>query len=138
VSPLLYVSYRERGASPEDKVENAFRITVTNVDNNFDYLRIYSIHRTSVDATPICKRIQDIAIDGLETIPNVGLKASYIDIGTTGDEVDPTELFYKGGETISALTLEQKDNTLFLGNINITRPQIPSAWRSPINNSGLK
>lgn len=138
VSPLLYISYRDRGASPEDKVENAFRITVLNIDPNFDYLRIYSIQRTSADATPVCKRIQDIAIDNLQDIPNVGLKASYIDTGTTGDTVDPTELFYKGGETISALTLEQKDNTLFLGNINITRPQIPQALRAPINNSSLK
>lgn len=130
VTPLYYISYRERGASPEDKVENAFRITVEKVDSNFDYLRIYSIQRTSIDGTPICKRIQDIEINDLDDST-----ASYIDIGTSGDSVDPAELFYKGGETISALTLEQKDNTLFLGNIHITRPQIVDTLKTNIQSN---
>lgn len=128
-SPLLYVSYRDRGGSPEDKVENAFKITVDNVDNNFDYLRIYSIQRTSIDGTPICKRIQDVSLEGLT-------KVSYTDTGTNGDNVDPVELLYKGGETISAYTLEQKDNTLFLGNIDVTRPQILEDLRNP--DTGIK
>ena len=120
-TPLYYISHKERGGSPEDKVDNAFRITIENVDGNFDYLRIYSIQRTSINATPICKRVQDIQIKELEN--NV---ASYLDTGINGDSIDPTELLYKGGETISAETMEQKDNTLFLGNLKITRPNISS------------
>lgn len=115
-SPLLYISYKDRGASPEDKVENAFRITVTNPDTKFDYLRIYSIQRTSINATPICKRIQDISLSGL-----TDSKVSYIDTGTSGDSIDPTELLFKGGESITAETIEQKNNTLFLGNLTIAR-----------------
>ncbi len=109
-TPLCYISHLDRGAAPDQKVENAFKITVSNVDTNFDYLRIYSIQRTSVDGTPICKRVQDIYIQGLKTV-------SYIDTGYGGDTIDPTELLYKGGEVITASTIEQKDNTLFLGNI---------------------
>jgi hypothetical protein len=116
-TPLLYVSYKDRGASPEDRVENAFKITVENVDTSFDYLRIYSIQRTSINGTPICKRIQDIAISGLDNV-------SYTDTGMSGDSVDPTELLYKGGEVIKAGTLESKDNTLFIGNIEINRANI--------------
>lgn len=128
-SPLLYISYRDRGASPEDKVENAFQIKISNIDTNFDYLRIYSIQRNSIDATPICKRIQDIAITGdVKTSRN----ASYIDTGTSGDSIDPTELLYKGGEVISAYTIEQKDNTLFLGNLEIKRPQIEQTIKDKI------
>lgn len=123
-SPLQYISFRDRGASPEDRVENAFKITVENVDTNFDYLRIYSIQRTSIDGTPICKRIQDIALD------NHSYSVSYIDIGTSGDSLDPTELLYKGGEVISALTMEQKDSTLFLGNLKIERQEIGSELRA--------
>lgn len=119
-SPLLYISYSDRGASPEDKVDNAFRITVSNIDQNFDYLRIYSIQRTSINGTPICKRIQDIEIKKSAS----EVSASYIDTGTTGDAIDPTELLYKGGEVITASTIEQKDNTLFLGNISITRERV--------------
>ena len=111
--------------------------TGTRVDGNFDYLRIYSIQRTSLDAEPLCKRIQDIAISGLTEIPDVGLQASYTDTGTGGDTVDPTELLYKGGETISALTMEQKDNTLFLGNISIDRPQLDASFKESLQ-EGVK
>lgn len=116
-SPLLYISHRDRGAAQDDKVENAFRITVKNVDMHFDYLRIYSIHRTSINATPECKRIQDIKLSDLEYISNVGYVASYIDNGMSGDIVDPTELLYKGGEVIIANSITQKDNTIFFGGI---------------------
>lgn len=60
-SPLYYVSYNNRGASPEDKVGNSFDITIDNIDKNFDYIRIYSIHRTSIDAVPTVKRVVDLA-----------------------------------------------------------------------------
>lgn len=131
-SPLLYISYRDRGGSPEDKVENAFRIIVEGLDMNFDYLRIYSIQRTSINATPICKRIQDIELAGLKPDEHGTYKASFLDTGTTGENVDPTELLYVGGETITADTIEQKDNTLFFGNINISRPQIDADKASGI------
>ena len=61
-SPLYYVSYNNRGASPEDKVGNSFTIGISNADTNFDYIRIYSIHRTSIDSTPTCKRVVDISV----------------------------------------------------------------------------
>ena len=231
-TPLHYISYRDRGASPEDKVENAFRITITNPDAHFDYLRIYSIQRTSIDSTPIVKRIQDLSLadaqsktiqsdyfalsinkptwslngsisspedmsysefknpfgdgsircfgtdqfdyiiadgthvefkeaqaqgcmwitenpithdditgywifatDGISSDTLIPIEVtgekdviqlSYIDTGTSGDSIDPTELLYKGGETIVAETMEQKDGTLFLGNISIKRDQLKS------------
>ena len=60
-SPLYYISYNNRGASPEDKVSNSFNIEVVNVDRRFDYIRIYSIHRTSINATPDVRRVVDLA-----------------------------------------------------------------------------
>lgn len=126
-SPLLYISHKDRGASPEDKVENAFKITVESPDYaSFDFLRIYSIHRTSINATPVVKRIQDLS---LKDKPS---KVSYIDTGTSGNTVDPTELLYKGGESITAETLEQKDGTLFLSNLSISRAMIESTLRDEI------
>ena len=116
-TPLQYISYVDRGGSPEGKIANSFRITVTGVDRNFEYMRIYSILRTSRDATPLVKRIQDIEINGSTTL-------SYMDNGLSGETVDPTELLYKGGDEIKAKTLEQKDGTLFLGNFSVTRPQL--------------
>ena len=250
-SPLLYISHKDRGASPEDKVENAFKITLKNIDKSFDYVRIYSIQRTSIDAVPIVRRVQDINTkldsvsirserwlstksikiynDNIELQPSwiygkdysvlsgensplifnniqtpsgsftedlywygftksdypklkiqtedgivtwdedstndstlwvssifcktngvvpedtlgyhivqttdtnytqsVGVKVqvnpldiiTFLDTGISGDAIDPTELLYKGGESIVAQTIEQKDGTLFLGNLELKR-----------------
>ena len=61
-SPLYYTSYNNRGASSEDTVGNSFNITVDYVDTSFDYVRIYSIQRTSIDSVPEVKRVIDISI----------------------------------------------------------------------------
>lgn len=219
-SPLYYISYNNRGASPEDKMSNSFNIEVVNVDKRFDYIRIYSIHRTSINATPDVRRVVDLApstgrsnyklssyeinlpankmtmhrigsgaektLDQYEpsysgsnykswtfdtneyyginfggdhltwgtgtsfiiTITN-GNKASmqlansgnmtgtfsiakvtYTDNGSSGDSVDPTELLYIGGEEVVFGTMAQKDNTLFLGDIETKRKTLDSTIRS--------
>lgn len=219
-SPLYYISYNNRGASPEDKVSNSFNIEVVNVDRRFDYIRIYSIHRTSINATPDVRRVVDLApptgrssyklssyeinlpankmtmykrgsgaektLDQYEpsysgsnykswtfntneyysinfggdyltwgtgtsfiiTITN-GNKASmklansnnmtgtlsiakvtYTDNGSSGDSVDSTELLYIGGEEVVFGTMAQKDNTLFLGDIETKRKILDSTIRN--------
>lgn len=221
-TPLYYISYNDRGASPEGKVSNSFEIKIANADKNFDYIRVYSIHRTSINATPEVRKVIDLVpstvssrraytsyeIDlpadkmtmwkwktGAEktldqytpsdsgsnskswifstneymsinfgrgyltwpllantsfiiTVTN-GNKASmklingmsmtgvtsesmatYIDNGLSGDTVDPTELLYKGGEEVIFGTMDQKDNTLFLGNIKLKRSSIDDTIRN--------
>ena len=123
-SPLYYISYNNRGASPEDKVSNSFNIEVVNVDRRFDYIRIYSIHRTSINATPDVRRVVDLA-------PPINIaKVTYTDNGLSGDSVDPTELLYIGGEEVVFGTMAQKDNTLFLGDIETKRKTLDSTIRS--------
>lgn len=123
-SPLYYISYNNRGVSPEDKVSNSFNIEVANVDRRFDYIRIYSIHRTSINATPDVRRVVDLA-------PPINIaKVTYTDNGSSGDSVDPTELLYIGGEEVVFGTMTQKDNTLFLGDIEIKRKTLDSTIRS--------
>lgn len=123
-SPLYYISYNNRGASPEDKVSNSFNIEIVNVDRRFDYIRIYSIHRTSINATPDVRRVVDLA-------PPVNIaKVTYTDNGSSGDSVDPTELLYIGGEEVVFGTMTQKDNTLFLGDIETKRKTLDSTVRN--------
>ena len=47
VSPIQYISYFNRGAEAGKLISNSFKIEINNVDTNFEYIRIYSIHRTS-------------------------------------------------------------------------------------------
>lgn len=109
-TPLYYVSPKDRAGSPEESISCYFTIDIDFPDNNFEYIRIYSIHRTSIDAVPTVKVLEDLSITNSNTI-------SYTDTGNTGSIIDPSQLLYIGGESIIAGCIEHKDNTLFLGNI---------------------
>ena len=61
-SPINYIAPETRGASPEDTVNNSFSIKVINPDDNFDYVRIYSVFRSSENGTPVCKKVCDLKI----------------------------------------------------------------------------
>lgn len=115
-TPLNYISFYDRGASPEEKVPCSFTINVNNVERKFDYIRIYSIHRTSIDATPTVKIVKDIKIEA----DNI----TFTDNGTTGEVFDNTALYYIGGESIIASHIATKDNTLFLGDIKLQHSSI--------------
>lgn len=132
-TPLYYISPKDRGAAPDEKVDNAFQITVEGLDTKFEYLRIYSIQRTSINATPLAKRIQDIYIKDIK-LKDGKYSTTYIDNGSSGDSIDPTELLYKGGEVISCYTMKDKDGTLFLGNLNLKRDSLNNL-KSTIQNS---
>lgn len=121
---LLYISANNRGGSPEETIDNIFNITVKNIDPNFQYLRIYSIHRTSIDAVPTVKSVTDIDITNININEEGILKCTYTDTGRSGTTEDPTKLLYIGGEHIIANSFTHKDGTLFLGNIKIERQDI--------------
>lgn len=113
-TPLNYISLKDRGGDPEETVNNLFKIDISSVDTNFEYLRIYSVHRTSLDAIPTVKLLTDIPIS---KDMSTDYTISFIDSGTGGEIIDPMTLLYIGGKEIVASTLGTKDNTLFLGNI---------------------
>lgn len=109
-SCLNYISYQQ-GITNDKKISCNFNISISNVDSSYDYIRLYSIMRTSLDATPEVKRLTDIYIK--DTKEDV----HFTDNGKIGDTVDPMLLLYLGGDKIIADTLTSKDDTLFLGNI---------------------
>lgn len=111
VSPLYYLAFEDRGAKADETVNNAFKITIRNLDSSFDYVRIYSIQRNKINGVPSVRRVVDLKIDAN------GGAVSYMDTGTAGEAVEPTEMFYKGGKEIVAQTIAEKDNTMFFGNI---------------------
>lgn len=117
-SPLYYISFVDRGAKADEITSNSFEITIKNPDKNFEYVRIYSMYRSSLDATPLVKKVIDLPV------PKDSNEIIYTDTGTNGEIIDPTELYYIGGEEISVGTFTSKDNTLFLGDITIKRDRL--------------
>ena len=129
-TPLHYLALSDRGGSPEENVNNTFHISIVNPNTNFDYVRIYSIYRTSINGIPIVKQLADIECNSPSPI-------TYTDRGVDGNIIDPRILLYIGGEQIIANTLNQKDNTLFLGNITLKREIIEDSIATYIKNNSV-
>ena len=57
-----------------------------------------------------------------------GESITIADNNTIGETIDHSQLLFVGGEEITAETITQKDGTMFLGGINIKRPQITGSY----------
>ena len=88
-SDLQYLAYN-KGVSPEEKVNCSFMINISNLDAQFDYLRIYSIIRTSQDATPTVKRVIDLSISNTNKNKTSLAKVSTLNIGSNLDDFGKT------------------------------------------------
>lgn len=119
VSPLYYISPKESGLAADDTSGCSFEITLSNLNTDFDFVRLYAIYRSSENATPNVRIVGDYAIskDSDDSI-------SVVDTGTFGSTIDASSLLFMGGQYIIAGTLAEKDNTLFLGNIKNAVPNI--------------
>lgn len=63
ISPLYYISHADRGTAPDKNTYNSFNIAIENADTTFDYIRIYSIHKSAYDGAPSCKVVADLKIN---------------------------------------------------------------------------
>jgi hypothetical protein len=113
ISTLYYITNNDRAVGPDETCNCSYTISVyATVDTSFDFINLYSIIRTSYNSTPVVKLLTKLSTAG--TLP-----LTYVDTNLYGTTVDPTEMFYKGGEYFKAKTLEAKDNTLFVGNVEV-------------------
>ncbi len=112
-TPLYYISSKSKANAPDETVSNSFTINISGIDTSFKYIRIYSIHRSSYNGSSAYKKVVDIPINNRGTI-------EYTDNNIGGDSLSSTDLLFVGGSNITVGTFEQKDNTLFLGNIKKT------------------
>lgn len=109
-SQIQYLGKEDRALSPEEYYTDTFSITVNTNGHKYDYVRLYSIVRTSENATPYTKVVGDYPIAGQNSI-------TILDNGTLGYTIEPQLLLFIGGDELIASTIANKDNTLFLGNI---------------------
>lgn len=109
-TPLYYITQWDRAGSPEEICNSTFTINVTGLDNNFEFLRVYSIHRTSLDTVPSVKIVKDISIGSNSS-------TQFIDNGRIGSTFNPLSLLFIGGDELIVGTIAHKDNVLFGGEI---------------------
>lgn len=131
-SPLFYSTQSNRGASAETTCNVAFKLDIKNPDVRFDYIQLYVIVRTSLNAKPGVYRIANIPVS-----VDSNNKLTYTDNGTGWETYSPEELIGKQLSTFIPKIIASKDSTLFLGNYTITSPYVAptdlSTFKSGIN-----
>jgi len=125
-SDLNYISFQDRGAKPDETVNCNFEITLSDLDQSFDYVRVYSAKRTAIDGPLEVHIVADVPVSsGTITV---------IDTNLNQEAVDSSLLYFIGGDAFVASTIEQKDNVLFLGDIKIDVPTLSEAEINIIQN----
>lgn len=109
-SPLYYISPSNRGGNIDETQTCNFKIKINTHNNKYEYVRVYSVIRTSLNAEPQVAVVTDAKLDSDNFV-------QIIDTNTFNIPVASTDVMFLGGSSIVASTIEQKDNTLFLGNI---------------------
>lgn len=120
-SSIFTIDYPTRGAKADEIGSCGFKLTISNIDTKFDYFRVYSAIRTVKDGPIILKIVGDVKINKTSK----DLKYLLIDNGINQETLDASQLYFIGGNPLYASTLDQKDGTLFLGNIKTHLVDIP-------------
>lgn len=135
-SQLFQLTHKDKGASENDIVNCGFRIGITYPDPSFDFVNIYRVIRTSLNGTAQAKFVAQIEIaKSFNSSTPSAQPIDYIDDNTKGSAIEPSELLYKGGENVTASTMAQKDNTLFLGDITTNRVLLSKEARNKIRSA---
>lgn len=62
ITPLYYISESNRGIDNDTTVGCSFKVNIQNPDTRFDYIRLYSIQRNSLNGTPVVRIVRDIKL----------------------------------------------------------------------------
>lgn len=125
-SPLITLTKKDRGGKVDEKASCSVSIKIYNYSTDFDYIRIYSAVRSSLDGAMAVHIVGDLNI----TKPKEGealQPLTFIDTYRNQEQIEANQLYFIGGTPIAAKTIDQKMGTLFAGNIHtshITLPQI--------------
>ena len=124
-SDLQYLSLSDRGGKADEVISCGFDFEITNLEEKYDYLRIYAAYRSGLNGVVSAKIVADISLEN--TSHDSVIK--FTDLGTNGINFNAEDIPYIGGQDIRANTLDYKQDTLFLGDIllksNTTTMQFP-------------
>ena len=115
-SDLQYITEYNRGEAPDESVNCSFKLNFENLDTRFEYIKVYSLYRTSYNGEVVAQIVAN-----QEVTPELVI----IDNNFNNEIIDPSSLFFIGGNNFIAETLTQKDNTLFFGGITSGTEVIP-------------
>lgn len=111
-SPLITLHPEDRGSKEDEMGNCATKITISNYSTDFDYIRIYSAVRNTLNGAIILHITADIEIS------KSGIPLTFIDTYKSQETLQDTQIFFIGGTSLCAKTIEQKQGTLFAGNIH--------------------
>ena len=129
-STVHYITFEDRAAKADENVACQFRLKLLNLDTKFDYVRVYSCVRTSLDAQPIVSIVGDYNIAGQK-------KITVYDNNVNVVNIDPSLLYYIGGREFVASTITSKQDRLFLGNIRLSGDSLSNALKNAVKNTIL-
>ena len=114
VSPLYYITQTNKGAEAGTSCNVAFKLDFSGIDTSFNYMQIYAIIRTSLNATPACYRIANIPTT----------TTTFTDTGSQWEACSADVILGKQLGTFLPKTIASKDSTLFLGNYTLESPLV--------------
>jgi len=110
-----------------DVTNKSVSLVISNIDSNFNMVRVVSIFYDKYDSIPV---INIIAESQFEYDDTPGYSLSFIDSGNSLGSVSLEEFRIFAQNTISPKIIEAKDNILFLGDINDNSFDISKIWDS--------
>lgn len=131
-SPLYYINNKDKAGKPDEYISCSFSIELSNLNKDAEYVRIYSSLRTSLNDTLITKKLVDYKIINN---PSTGDLIKFLDLGNTGELINSSDLFFKGGDTVIANSINSKDSTLFLGDIIELNSKLDPSLKTLIQNT---
>ena len=130
LTDLINISPVGRGGKVNEHCDCSFDIRISNLDTKFEYIRVYSAQRTSLDGPLEIHIVKDIKLSSSEVTIN--------DDNVNQQTVDNSLIYFIGGSDFIASTLCQKNDTLFLGNISIENTDLSEDDKLKIKNTTIK
>lgn len=138
-SDLQYITFQNRGAKEDETCSCSFKFDISFTDDEipqYEYLKVYSVQRNSLDGAPVARVVTTVK---LQQIANE--QVSFVDYGQ-GETFNPADIPYLGGQDLRASTIDQKQDTLFLGDVTVAAndndeifQKLKSALKHVINTS---
>lgn len=111
MSDLVYLSPNESGGAADENNNNKITLTLSDLDTRYTHYRVYSILRTSYNGTVTSYIVAEGSTGNGSAI--------VVDDSANQVAVDATDLLYLGSQPVRPYTMTQKDETLFLGDLQL-------------------